>query len=51
MVVEIYDKQNIKFNENYKWISQNQMIGMIKKGLLDIEARLCFTCHNFNKII
>ena len=50
MVVEINDN-NIKFDENYKWVSQNQMISLIKKGLLDIEARLCFACHNFNKII
>ena len=50
MVIEINDS-NIKLDENYKWVSQNQMISLIKKGLLDIEARLCFACHNFNKII
>ena len=51
MVIEINNKQDIKLDENYKWISQNQMIGLIKKGLLDVEARLCFACHNFDKII
>ena len=51
MVIEINDKDIIKIDENFKWISQNQMISLIKKGLLDIEARLCFACHNFNKII
>ncbi len=51
MVVEISDKDTIKVDENFKWISQNQMISLIKKGLLDIEARLCFACYNFNKII
>jgi hypothetical protein len=50
MVIEINDS-NIKLDENFKWVSQNQMISLIKKGLLDIEARLCFACHNFNKII
>jgi oxidase EvaA len=51
MVAKINDKQNIKLDDNYRWISQNQMISLIKKGVLDIEARLCFACHNFNKII
>ena len=51
MVAKINDKQNIKLDDNYRWISQNQMISLIKTGVLDIEARLCFACHNFNKII
>ena len=50
MVIKVEEPERIKLTEEYKWVSQNQMIEMIKKGLLDIEARLCFTCHNFNKI-
>ena len=51
MVVEIKEKQEMHLDKNYKWISQNQMISLIKKGVLDIEARLCFACLNFDKII
>ncbi len=51
MVVQIGDHQKIKIDKSYKWISQNQMIDLIKKGSLDIEGRLCFACYNFNKII
>ena len=35
---------------NYIWISQNQMIEMIKKKKIDIEARLLFGCINIDKI-
>ena len=51
MVVQLNDEQKIKINKSYKWISQNQMIYLIKKGVLDIEARLLFACYNLNKII
>ena len=51
MVVQIKNNQDIKIDKSYKWISQNQMIDLIKKGTLDIEARLCFACYNFDKII
>ena len=51
MVVKIESTENIKLEKDYKWISQNQMINLIKKGALDIEARLCFACLNFDKII
>ena len=32
------------------WISQNQMIKMIKRKKIDIEARLLFGCINIDKI-
>ena len=51
MIIQLNDQQKIKIDKNYKWISQNQMIYLIKKGVLDIEARLLFACYNFNKII
>ena len=51
MVIQLNDQHKIKIDKNYKWISQNQMIYLIKKGVLDIEARLLFACYNFNKII
>ena len=51
MVVQLNDQQKFKIDKSYKWISQNQMVDLIKKGVLDIEARLCFACYNFDKII
>ena len=51
MVVLINEQQRIETDKSYKWISQNQMVDLIKKGVLDIEARLCFACYNFEKII
>ena len=50
MVIQLKDQQKVKIDNNYKWISQNQMIYLIKRGVLDIEARLLFACYNFNKI-
>ncbi len=44
--------QNTKINipKNYIWISENQMIEMIRKKKIDIEARLLFGCINIHKI-
>ena len=39
-----------KIPKNYIWISQNQMIKMIKRKKIDIEARLLFGCINIDKI-
>ena len=36
--------------KDYIWISQNQMIKMINKKKIDIEARLLFGCINIDKI-
>lgn len=41
---------NIKLPKDYIWISQNQMIKMIKRKKIDIEARLLFGCINIDKI-
>ena len=51
MVVEIGDKDFINFDKKYIWVSHNQMIGFIKQGAVDIEARLLFTSLNFDKIL
>ncbi len=40
----------IKLPQDYIWISQNQMIKMIKRKKIDIEARLLFGCINIDKI-
>ena len=41
---------NINIPPNYIWVSQNQMIDMIKNKKLDIEARLLFGCINLKNI-
>tara|TARA_Y200000002_G_scaffold215121_1_gene177522 strand:+ start:213 stop:641 length:429 start_codon:yes stop_codon:yes gene_type:complete len=40
---------SLKIPENYIWLSQNQMIEMIKRKKIDIEARLLFGCINISK--
>ena len=42
---------NIKLPETYFWISQNQMIDMIKVKKVDIEGRLLFGCINIKNLI
>ena len=49
--IEIGDKDFINFDKKYIWVSHNQMIGFIKQGAVDIEARLLFTSLNFDKIL
>jgi oxidase EvaA len=41
----------IKLPANYIWISQNQMINMIKNKRFDIEGRLLFGCLNISNLI
>ena len=43
-------KMSIKIPQNYLWLSQNQIIEMIKRKKIDIEARLLFGCINIKKI-
>ena len=48
--LQLNNNTNIKIPHNYIWISQNQMIEMISKKKIDIEARLLFGCINIDKI-
>ena len=48
--LKLKEDMSIKIPENYLWLSQNQMIEMIKRKKIDIEARLLFGCININKI-
>jgi len=50
-VLKLSNKTKVKIPSNYFWISQNQMIEMIKRKKVDIEARLLFGCVNIDKII
>ena len=42
------DKLNIK--KNFYWVSHNQIIDLINKNLVSIEARNLFACFNIDKI-
>ena len=46
----IKNNSKIILPKDYIWISQNQMIKMINKKKIDIEARLLFGCINIDKI-
>ena len=43
--------KEIELPENYIWLSQNQMIYLINKQKIDIEARLLFGIMNFKDTI
>ena len=43
--------QNIELPENYIWLSQNQIIDLILRQKIDIEARLLFGIINFKETI
>ena len=48
----VMDKnQDIKLPECYIWLSQNQLIDLIHKQKIDIEARLLFGIINFKETI
>lgn len=48
--LQLNNNTKIEIPHNYIWISQNQMIEMISKKKIDIEARLLFGCINIDKI-
>lgn len=50
-IKEIKSNQNFILKKNFKWVSHNQMIDLINKNLLTIEARNLFACYNIDKII
>ena len=43
--------QDLELPENYIWLSQNQIIDLIFKQKIDIEARLLFGIINFKETI
>ena len=48
--VFLNENYTIKPPSTYMWVSQNQMIDMIKNKVLDIEARLLFGCVNLKNV-
>ena len=46
----IKDTKNLKLKDNFVWVSHNQIVDLIKKNLLTIEARNLFACFNIDNI-
>ncbi len=51
IIVKISDDEKIILNSNYIWMSHNQVLHFIKKGIFNIEARLLFACFNIKNIL
>ena len=51
MACKLNKYQNIKLPDRYIWLSQNQIIDLINKQKIDIEARLLFGIINFKETI
>ena len=51
MACKLKKNQNINLPDNYIWLSQNQIIDLINKQKIDIEARLLFGIINFKETI
>ena len=51
MACKLDKYNNIELPESYIWLSQNQMINLIYKQKIDIEARLLFGILNFKETI
>ena len=51
VVVNSDNRLDKNLNSKFIWISHNQFLDLIKKRMVDIEARLLFTCFNFDKTL
>tara|TARA_X000000950_G_scaffold168567_1_gene205771 strand:+ start:96 stop:1358 length:1263 start_codon:yes stop_codon:yes gene_type:complete len=51
MACKLDKNQNIQLPDSYIWLSQNQIIDLINKQKIDIEARLLFGIINFKDTI
>jgi len=51
IIVEINGDENIRVNSNYIWMSHNQVLHFLKRGIFNIEARILFTCFNIKNIL
>ena len=50
LVSLIKDKDKVILSKNFIWVSHNQVVKLIEKNLLTIEARNLFACCNIDKI-
>ena len=51
MACKLNKNQDINLPDHYIWLSQNQIIDLIYKQRIDIEARLLFGIINFKETI
>ena len=51
MACKLTKDQDVELPESYIWLSQNQIIDLIHKQKIDIEARLLFGIINFKETI
>ena len=51
IIVQVAAKESITLNDNYTWMSHNQILHFIKKGIFNIEARILFGCFNIKNIL
>ena len=51
IIIQIPENKKIKINKNYIWMSHNQVLHFMKKGIFNIEARILFTCFNLKNIL
>ena len=51
VVIQIDENERIKTNNNYIWMSHNQLLYFIKKGIFNIDARLLFASFNIKNIL
>ena len=51
MACKINHNEDVTLPENYIWFSHNQIVDLIKKQKIDIEARLLFGILNFKETI
>ena len=50
VICEINDFKKITLDKYYIWASHNQIVELINKNLITIEARILFACYNIDKI-
>ena len=51
MACKLHKSEDVRLPESYIWLSQNQIIDLINKQKIDIEARLLFGIINFKETI
>ncbi|MDC3035877.1 NDP-hexose 2,3-dehydratase family protein, partial [Candidatus Pelagibacter sp.] len=50
VVCQIQNYKKINLNKRFIWVSHNQIVDLINKNLVTIEARILFACYNIDKI-
>ena len=50
MIAFLKNENKLILSKDYIWVSHNQLVELIKKNLLSIEARNLFASFNIDKI-